>query len=108
MLMQSIRPKHLRGGHNSNKFSLLDVYLDEKGSSFKIQLPIIFKDHHISAKPSPITVGYDEWPLSIALWTKFCNSHGKYKPELNEYFHTYRFQLSFVMFCVTSALGMSW
>ena len=59
--------KDLRGGDNSNDFSLLDIYLDEKGPSVKIQLPNIFKDHHIVAKPSPIRVGYDEWPLSIAL-----------------------------------------
>ena len=39
---------------------------------------------------------------------KFYNSHGKYKPELNEYFHMYRCQLNFAMFCATSALGISW
>ena len=61
----------------------MDVYLDEKGSSVKIQLPNIFKNHLIAAKPRPTTVGYDEWPLSVALWTKFYNSRGKYKPELN-------------------------
>ena len=44
--------KDLRGGHNSNNFSLLGIYLNEKGSSVKIQLPNIFKDHHIVAKPS--------------------------------------------------------
>ena len=38
----------------------------------------------------------------------FYNSHGKYKPELNEYFQMYRCQLNFAMFCVTSALGISW
>ena len=52
--------KDLRGGHNSNNFSLLDVYLDEKEPSVKIQLPHIFKDHHIVAKPSLTMVGYDE------------------------------------------------
>ena len=100
--------KDLKGGYNSNNFSLLDVYLDEKGTSVKIQLPNIFKDPHIVAQPTPTTVGYDEWPLSLALWRKFYNSHGKYKPELNEYFHMYRCQLNFAMFCVTSALGISW
>ena len=55
----------------------------------KIQLPNIFKDNYIAAKPSPTTVGYDEWPLSIALWRKFYNGHGKYEPELNEFFHMY-------------------
>ena len=38
---------------------------------------------------------------------KFYNSHGKYKPELNEYFRMYRCQLNFVMLCATSALGIS-
>ena len=99
--------KDLKVVYNSNNFSLLDVYLDEKGPLEKIQLPNIFKDHRIVAKPKPTTVG-DEWPLSLALWRKFYNSHGKYKPELNEYFHMYRCQLNFAMFCVTSALGVSW
>ena len=60
--------KDLKGGHSSNNFSLLDVYLDEKGPSVKIQLSNIFKDHNIVAQPSPMTVGHDEWPLSLALW----------------------------------------
>ena len=100
--------KNLKGGHNSNIFSLLDVYLDEKGPSVKIQLSDIFKDHNIVAQPSPTTVGHDVWPLSLALWRKFYNGHGKYKPKLNEYFHMYWCQLNFAMFCVTSALGISW
>ena len=99
--------KDAKGGYNSNNFSLLNVYFDEKGPSTKIQLPNIFKDQHIIAKPKPTTAG-DEWPLSLVLWRKFYNSHGKYKPELNEYFYMYRCQLNFVMFCVTSALGISW
>ena len=99
--------KHLKGGYNSNNFSLLNVYLDENRSSVKIQLPNIFKDHHIIAKPKP-TIAGDEWPLSLALWRTFYNSNGKYKPELNEYFHMYRCQLNFAMFCATSALGISW
>ena len=100
--------KDLKGGYNSNNVSLLDVYLDEKGPSVRIQLPNIFKDHHNAAQPTPTTVGYDEWSLSLALCRTFYNSHGKYKPELNEYFHMYRCQLNFAMFCVTSALGISW
>ena len=99
--------KDLKGDYNSNNFSLLDLYLDEKKTSVKIQLPYIFRDHHIVAKPKPAIAG-DEWPLSLALSRKFYNSHGKYKPQLNEYFHMYRCQLNFSMFCVTSALGISW
>ena len=98
--------KYLKDGYNSNNFSLLDVYLDEKETLVKIQLPNIFRDHHVAAQPTPTTVGYDEWPLSVTLWKKFYNSHGKYKPELNEYFHMYRCQLNFAMFCVTSALDI--
>ena len=90
--------KDLKGGYNSNNFSLLDVYLDEKGTSVKVQLPNIFKDHHNIAQPTPTTLGYDEWPLSLTLWKKIYNSHDKYKPELNKYFHMYQCQLNFVMF----------
>ena len=68
--------KDLKGSYNSNNFSLLDVYLDEKGPSVKIQLANIFKDHHIVANPKSTTAG-DEWSLSLALWRKFYNSHGK-------------------------------
>ena len=100
--------KDLEGGYRSNNCSLLDVYLDEKETSVKIQLPNIFKDHHILAQPKPTTTGYDEWPLSLALWRKLYNSHDIYKPELNEFFHMYRCQLNFAMFCLTSALGISW
>ena len=98
--------KDLKGAYNSSNFSLLDVYLDEKGSSIKIQLPNIFKDHHIIAKPKP-TIAGDEWPLSLTLWRKFY-SHGKYKSELNKYFYMYWCQLNFAMYCVTSPLGVSW
>ena len=52
--------KDLKGDYNSNNFSLLDVYLDEKGPSVKTQLPNIFKDHDIVAQPTPTTVGSDE------------------------------------------------
>ena len=68
-----------------------------KKTSLKIQLPNIFKDHHIVAKRRHTTAG-DEWS-SLARWRKFYNSHGKYNPELNEYFHKYRYQLNFAMFC---------
>ena len=60
------------------------------------------------AKPSTTSAGYDEWSLSNALWMKFYNSHGKYRPELNEHFHMYQCQLNFVLFCATSALGISY
>ena len=49
--------KDLKVGYNNNNFSLLDVYLDKKGTSIKIQLLNIFRDHHIVAKPKPTTAG---------------------------------------------------
>ena len=99
--------KDLKSGYNSNDFSLRNICLDEKGPSVKSQLPNIFKDHHIVSQPTPTTVGYNEWPLSLALWRKFYDSHGKYRPEVNEHFLMYRCQLNFAMLCVTSALGIS-
>ena len=86
---------------------MLNVCLDQKVTSVKIQLPNIFKDDQIVAKPKP-TIGGDEWPFSLALWKNIYSSHGKYKPKLNEYFHMYQCQLNFAMFCATSALGISW
>ena len=100
--------QRFKGGYSSNNFSLLDVYLDEKGQSVKIEVPNIFKDHHIVAQPTPTTVGSNEWPLSLAIWRKIFNSHGKYKPELKKYFHIYRWQLNFALLAVTSVLGISW
>ena len=92
--------KDLKGAYNSINFSLLNIYLDEKRTSVKTQLPNIFKDHQIIAKWKP-TIAGDKWPLSLSLQRKFCNSHGQYKPERNEYFYMYQFQLNFTMFCVT-------
>ena len=88
--MQNTRQKIEKGGYNSNNFSLLNIFLDDKGTLVKIQLPNIFKDHHIAAKSTPTIVGYNEWSLSLTLWKKFYNSHGKYKPELNEYIYMHR------------------
>ena len=68
--------KDFKGGYNSNKISVPDVYSDEKGPSVRIQLPNLFKDHRIVAQPTPTAVGYDECPLSLALWRNFYNTHG--------------------------------
>ena len=98
---------NFKGGYNSDIFPLLNVYLDEKGPSVKFLLPNIFKDHRIIAKPKPKIVG-NKWPLSLALWRKFDNSHGKYRPELNHYFHMYRCQSNFAIVSAISALAISW
>ena len=97
--------KDLKGVYNSRSFSLLDIYLDEKRTSIKIQLPNIFKDHYNVAKPKPTTAG-DECPLSLALWRKFHNRHGKYRPEFNEHFQIYRCHVNVAMFCPIGVLGI--
>ena len=51
--------KDLKGGHNSINFSLLDIYLNGKEPSMKIQLPNIFKDYHIVAQTCTTVVGYN-------------------------------------------------
>ena len=94
--------KDLKGGYNSNNFSLLNICLDEKGTSVKIQLSNIFKDRYIIAK-SKATIAGDEWSLSLALWRKFYNSHGKYNPDLNA---MYQCQLNFAIFPAIS--NISW
>ena len=53
--------KDLKSGYNSNNFSLL------KRPAVKIQLPHIFKDHHIVAQPIPTTVGYDDFFFLIGI-----------------------------------------
>ena len=58
--------KNLKGEYTGSKFSLLHIYLD------------IFNNNHIVAKSGPAAAGYDE-----CLLDDICNSHGKYKPELN-------------------------
>ena len=59
--------KDLKGGYNSNNFSSFELYLDEKGTSVKIELPNIFKDHHIVAQPAPTTMAVISCPLEKIL-----------------------------------------
>ena len=98
--------KNLEGGYTGKNFLVLKVYLNEKGPSLTIQLLNTFKDHHTVAKSGLTAVGYDEWPLSNALWTKIYNGHSKYRPS--EYCQMYLCQLNFAMFQPPSALGISW
>ena len=46
----------------------------------------------------PTVVDYDEWSLSNALWMKFYNGHGTYKPKLNDCFQIYWRQLNIAVF----------
>ena len=52
--------KDLKGEYDSNNFSSLDVYLNEKGPSVKTQPLNVFKDHHNASQLSHIAIGYDE------------------------------------------------
>lgn len=67
--------KDLTGEYNRNNFSLLNAYLDKKGTYLKIQLLNIFKS-------SPTAVDYDERLLSNDLCYLVTYS-AKYKTELN-------------------------
>ena len=69
--------KDLKGGYTDNDFSLIDVYLNEKGPFAKLQLLNNFEDHHTVIKISVTVVGYDECKLSNALWMKFYKSYSK-------------------------------
>ena len=42
--------KDLKDVYSNINFSLLDIYINKKGPSVKIQLSNIFKDHRIVAK----------------------------------------------------------
>ena len=50
--------KDLQDGHKNIIFLLLDIDLDQKGPSVKIQLSHVFKDHQIVAKLSTTAVSY--------------------------------------------------
>ena len=76
----------LKDGYTTSNICLLNVCLKKKDSLLK--LLNIFK-YHIVTKPGPTVVDYDEWSLSNALWMKFYNGHGTYKPKLNDCFQIY-------------------
>lgn len=51
--------KDLKGGYTVNNLSALEVYLNEKELSVKIQLQNVFKDHYVVAYLRPTAMGYD-------------------------------------------------
>ena len=53
--------KDLNGGYNDNIFLVLDIYLNKKGPSVKIQQLNIFKDHHIVQWTGPTAINYDRF-----------------------------------------------
>ena len=85
-------PKQYAGGINLSKHR---IYVNDK-QYVDLKFPSIFEDYDI--------VRYkDEWTLSN---TEAAQLHGR-PPRLEEYFHYYRCQLNFAIYCSTSALGIS-
>ena len=64
--------KDLKGGNTDDNFLILDVYLNVKRPSIKIQLHI-FKDDHYVGSAGSSSIGYDRWLLSKAHLNKFYN-----------------------------------
>ena len=61
----------MQSGFSDNNFSVLDVYLNEKGPSAKIKLLNLFKAHHIVAYSGSTAVGYNRSTLPNVLWMKY-------------------------------------
>lgn len=49
--------KDLKRGYTAKVFRVLNVYLNEKGPTVKIQLLNIFNDYHIAPKRGPKAIG---------------------------------------------------
>ena len=85
-------PKQYAGGINLSKNR---IYVNDK-QYIDLKFPSIFEGYN--------NVRYkDEWTLSN---TEAAQLHGR-APRLEEYFHFYRCQLNFALYCSTSALGIS-
>ena len=78
--------KDQKDKYKGNKFSVSNfiIELNKKRPSVKIQSLNIFKDHQIVAYSGHTAIGYDRWPLSNALWTKFNSGHGKCKSKISD------------------------
>ena len=72
----------------------ITIYINEV-QYFEPGLPNIFKAYEIDMD--------DFWKMPIDLFRKLMHR----PPKLNEYFHVYRAQLNFAIFCASSALGIS-
>ena len=80
------------------------IYLNES-ESVQLKFMDILKDHEIIPDIENNRHSYDgdSWKLSNKV---FIALHSR-KPKLEEYFHMYRCQLNFALYCASSALGVS-
>ena len=80
------------------------MYLNES-ESVQLKHMDILKDHEIIPDIEKNRHSYDgdSWKLSNKV---FIALHSR-KPKLEEYFHMYRCQLNFALYCASSALGVS-
>ena len=80
------------------------IYLNES-ESVQLNFIDILKDHEIIPDIEKNRRSYDgdSWKLSNKV---FIALHSR-KPKLEEYFHIYRCQPNFVLYCASSALGVS-
>ena len=86
-------PKNWSGG--GINLSKNRIYVNNK-QYFDFHFHDIFEDYKIIRNK-------DEWSISLTLVKQL---RGR-PPKLYEYFHMYRCQLNFAIFCATSALGIS-
>ena len=80
------------------------IYLNES-ESVQMKFIDILKDHEIIPDIEKNRHSYDSdsWKLSNKV---FIALHSR-KPKLEEYFHMYKCQLNFALYCASSALGVS-
>ena len=78
------------------------IYLSDKGEHVGLEFKDIFKAHEIIPDRGLLKPG-DQWKMVYELARQL----KRRQPKLDEYFHMYRCQLNFAMFCATSALGIS-
>ena len=80
------------------------IYLNES-ESVHLKFMDILKDHEIIPDIEKNRHSYDgdSWKLIKKV---FIALHSR-KPKLEEYFHMYRYQLNFALYCASSALGVS-
>ena len=80
------------------------IYLNES-ESVQLKFMGILKDHEIIPDIEKNRHSYDgdSWKLSNKV---FIALHSR-NPKLEEYFHMYRCQLNFALYCASSALGVS-
>ena len=86
-------PSMSSGGLRLEKYQ---IYINNNNQYVTLDFPNIFEDYKIVREK-------DKWAISNTLFSQLQSR----PPKLYEYFHMYRCQLNFAIFCATSALGIS-